>query len=65
MTVYEGYQIFTDGSHLDFVCVIKCGSSHFNDRVYVSNLNEAIRKIDEMNTYGDLSAYGMALHELN
>jgi hypothetical protein len=65
MTVYEGYEIFADSAHSDLVCVIKCGSSHFNDRVYVSSLVEAIEAIDNINIYGDLAVYGIALQGMN
>jgi len=63
MTVYEGYQIFTGGTYCDLVCVVKCGNSHFNDRMFVSSLQEAIKTIDEINIYGEHCPYVVALQE--
>ena len=45
---YKGYEIFSDESYFDMICLRKQGDNDFNEAIHVSTIEEAKKAIDEI-----------------
>lgn len=53
MEIYKGYELFSDASYFDMICIRKMGSADFNETMHVSTIEEAKQMIDEITTLSD------------
>ena len=53
MEIYKGYEIFSDASYYDMICIRKKGSIDFNETIHVATIQEAKQTIDEITTLSD------------
>jgi hypothetical protein len=53
MEIYKGYELFSDASYYDMICIRKKGSRDFNETIHVDTIQEAKETIDEITTLYD------------
>jgi uncharacterized membrane protein len=53
MENYKGYELFSDASYYDMICIRKKGSSDFNETIHTSTIQEAKSTVDEITALTD------------
>jgi len=50
---YKGFELFSNASYYDMICIRKKDSKNFNETIHVATIEEAKETIDEITTLSD------------
>jgi hypothetical protein len=53
MENYKGYELFSDASYYDMICIRKVNTKDFKETIHVSTIKEAKDTVDEITALTD------------